>query len=91
MTILGNFRQHLCKKYQSDPLDILGGLRYMPSKSCFALFLSLKLLKCGKTAKYAFYMIKVKKVEKIPTSQNFPDPPSKRKLTVRVLKRSDFI
>ena len=60
MSILGNFRQLLCKKYQSDPLDILGRTRYMPCdfKSCFVLFLLLKLLKCGKTAKYAFYMIK---------------------------------
>ena len=90
MTILGNFRQHLCKKYQSDPLDILGGTRYMPcdSKSCFVLFLTLKLLKCGKTAKYAFYMIKS---EKNPDFAEFSVPSSKRKLTVRVLKCSEFI
>ena len=63
-SILGNFRQLLCKKYQSDHFEILGGTRYMPCdcKSLFVLFLSLKLLKCCKTAKYAFYMIKSEKI-----------------------------
>ena len=76
MSILGNFRQLLYEKYQLDPLDILGGTRYIPCdcKSFFVLFLSLKLLKCCKTTKYVFYMLKSEKVEKIPTSQNFPDP-----------------
>ena len=63
-SILGNFRQLLCKK--SDPSEILGGTRYMPCncKSFFVLFLSLKLWRCCKTGKYDFYMIKSEKVEK---------------------------
>ena len=62
-SILGNFRQLLYKKYQLDPLAILGGTRYISCdcRSSFVLFLSLKLLKCCKTAKYVFYMIKSEK------------------------------
>ena len=79
-SILGNFRQLLYKKYQLDPLDILGGTRYIPydCKSSFILFLSLTLLKCCKTGKYIFY--NVKKMKKIPTSLNFPEPPMNRRL-----------
>ena len=56
MSILGNFRQLLYKKYQPDPLEILGGTRYIPfdCKLFFVLFLSLELLKCCKTAKYIY-------------------------------------
>ena len=55
MSMFGNIRQLVCKKYQSVHLEILGG-RYMPwdCKSYFVLFLSLKLLKYCKIEKYAF-------------------------------------
>ena len=58
-SMLGYFRQLLCKKYESDPIEIYRGTIYMPCDciSCFVLLL-LKLLKCCKTAKYAVYMIK---------------------------------
>ena len=53
----------LCKNYQSDSLEILDGTRYMPCncKISFVLFISLKLWKYCKTAKFAFYMIKNEK------------------------------
>ena len=79
-SILGNFRQLLYKKYQSDPLDILGDTRYIPCdcKLFFVLSWSSKLLKCCKTAKYVFYMIKSEKKSRL--RRIFQNPPMNWKL-----------
>ena len=88
MSILGNFRKLLWKKYQWDPLEILDGTRYMPCdcKSYFVLFLSLKKWNALKPRNLPFTWKKWKKVEKNPDFAEFSWPPSERTIDFKGLK-----